>query len=336
MRIFWFFAVGLIVCAFTCGPLVTQALSRDQDWVVGDIPPDFPKLQPFDGEGEEQEIWGGSRSKWADLVALRIPGNDQAGEHLCSGVLLRGDTILTAAHCLCSESRSVTKAPFVATAESKDLTKLSAWREAADFELFPGWSCAAMGQVSDLAVVFLAPRFDRPPARFLQRINKADAKPFPKCRPTLAAKTWDQKIMKLSDLLIRQPSTTFNVAGFGLDENGRKGVPMEVTLSITSLACSGKKAHLRWCKPFREMILGADSRDRGTRDSCGGDSGGPAFWQAADGTRVLVGMVSRGVPPLIGEPSLSCGLGGIYTFVGIPDVSDWLRNIGVGPEDLCS
>ncbi|WP_390890193.1 trypsin-like serine protease [Rhizobium laguerreae] len=35
-------------------------------------------------------------------------------------------------------------------------------------------------------------------------------------------------------------------------------------------------------KAVREVILGADGRDRGVRDSCSGDSGGPAFSEASD------------------------------------------------------
>lgn len=335
MHILRFMILSLALAVFSWA-MRTQALSRDQAWVVGTVPSSFPKLVPFSGDPAEPEIIGGVPSKWADLVALRIPGHEPPKEYLCSGVLLRGDAILTAAHCLCPEGRSITKAPFVASAVAEDLTKLNAWREAADFEFFPGWSCSAMGRVSDLAVVFLVPRPNRALARPLERVNGANrARPFKKCRIGVNASSWSDRILYLSDVLRRPPSTQFGVAGFGLDGSGDKGVPLEVKVSITSLICTSRKAQLRWCKPFREMILGADSRDRGVRDSCGGDSGGPVYWEAPDGTRFLVGTVSRGVPPLLGERPLGCGLGGIYTHVGLPEVQAWLQTIGVGPESIC-
>jgi hypothetical protein len=327
--------VGLIFTTFTPGIPRAQGPFDDQRWIVGKVPPDFPALQPYGGTPEDHEIIGGHPSEWADLVALRIPTKDGIDDNLCSGVLLREDTILTAAHCLCWERNPIRRAPHVALSESKDLSKQSAWRETADFEFFPGWSCQAMGQVSDLAVVFLIPRLDRGLTNNLIRLNgtRASAPYRNKCRAS-GAMSWRDTVLELQNLLVKPPSA-LNVAGFGLDRNGKKGAPLEAKLSITSLACTGKEAHLRWCKPFREMILGGDRRDRGTRDSCGGDSGGPVFWQAPDGKRFLVGVVSRGVPPLLGEPALECGLGGIYTHIGLHDVTNWLQNIGVGPEDVC-
>lgn len=327
---------GLLFWTILAVLLSYSVNARDQDWIVSGVPASFPKLVPFDGESQEQEIWGGMQTRWADLMALRIPENAGENEHLCSGILLRSDAILTAAHCMCSQGQTIARAPFVASAAGAHLTKLSAWREAADYELFPGWSCAAMGHVSDLAVVFLTPRAGREPSRNLQRINGTKrTKPFGKCRPRFASKSWDENVLQLADMLAGPPPRTLSVGGFGLDEYGRKGSPLEVDLQVTSLACTSRATQLRWCRPFSEMILGAGSRDRGIRDSCGGDSGGPAYWESADGVRHLVGIVSRGVPPLPGEPRQSCGLGGIYTLVGRPRVTAWLKGIGVEPEDVC-
>jgi len=67
----------------------------------------------------------------------------------------------------------------------------------------------------------------------------------------------------------------------------------------------------------REFVAGAPFLDR---DSCNGDSGGPAYVRA-DGSWYLVGATSRATASTV-RP---CGDGGIYTRVSV--FEDWIRSI---------
>jgi hypothetical protein len=87
--------------------------------------------------------------------------------------------------------------------------------------------------------------------------------------------------------------------GFGEDEEKIVGVKREVTASLTAFNESG-----------REFRAGG-----GGKDTCLGDSGGPALVQLATGEWRLAGVISRG-----GD----CGLGGIYG-VPLPELC-WLRD----------
>ena len=87
--------------------------------------------------------------------------------------------------------------------------------------------------------------------------------------------------------------------GFGEDDDGTIGTKREVLASLTSFNESG-----------REFRAGG-----GGKDTCYGDSGGPALVQLASGHWRIAGVISRG-----GE----CGQGGIYG-VPMPELC-WLRD----------
>lgn len=84
------------------------------------------------------------------------------------------------------------------------------------------------------------------------------------------------------------PGTELELVGFGSDDDGVLGFKRRVLTPLTSLSPSGEDLH-----------AGGDGRD-----SCRGDSGGPALAQLDDGRMALVGVLSRGRE--------ECGLGGIY------------------------
>ena len=87
--------------------------------------------------------------------------------------------------------------------------------------------------------------------------------------------------------------------GYGEDEDKGLGTKREVEAALTSFNESG-----------REFRAGGDGRD-----TCLGDSGGPALVQLASGDWRLAGVVSRG-----GD----CGTGGVYG-VPLPELC-WLRD----------
>jgi secreted trypsin-like serine protease len=74
--------------------------------------------------------------------------------------------------------------------------------------------------------------------------------------------------------------------------------------------------------PDTEFVAGAPFLDR---DSCNGDSGGPAFVQFGR-KWYLAGATSRGTRTA--NPIRKCGDGGIYTRVGVFD--DWIRSVPGG------
>lgn len=105
---------------------------------------------------------------------------------------------------------------------------------------------------------------------------------------------------------------TVDLVGFGVSEPGSSdvdGVKRQVTTTITHF--SPQALQLR---------AGADGKD-----SCNGDSGGPAFVVGSSGP-LLAGVLSEGSDP--------CGAGGWY---GIPlAVASWLQSEGVyQPTEAC-
>ncbi len=87
--------------------------------------------------------------------------------------------------------------------------------------------------------------------------------------------------------------------GYGEDEDQQIGIKREVTASLTSFTESG-----------REFRAGGDGKD-----TCSGDSGGPALVRLGSGEVRLAGVLSRGG---------ACGGGGIYG-VPMPELC-WLRD----------
>lgn len=81
--------------------------------------------------------------------------------------------------------------------------------------------------------------------------------------------------------------TEVRIVGFGQDEEGNQGFKREVVAPIRSFSDSGA-----------EFLAGGDGKD-----SCNGDSGGPALLTLPNGDRKLLGILSRG---------FDCGEGGIY------------------------
>jgi V8-like Glu-specific endopeptidase len=98
---------------------------------------------------------------------------------------------------------------------------------------------------------------------------------------------------------VMQVGTELWFVGFGTDDDGTIGTKREVEATLTSFNETG-----------REFRAGG-----GGKDTCYGDSGGPALVQLASGQWRLAGVISRG-----GE----CGQGGIYG-VPLPELC-WLRD----------
>lgn len=118
-------------------------------------------------------------------------------------------------------------------------------------------------------------------------------KPFPE--PITDQDEWDE---------FMQVGQTVSLVGFGTDDSPASegfglGIKRIVETEITDLTVNG-----------RELRAGTDGKD-----SCGGDSGGPAMIRLEDGRWRVAGVLSRGTNP--------CGNGGYY---GVPyPALEWLQ-----------
>jgi Trypsin len=118
------------------------------------------------------------------------------------------------------------------------------------------------------------------------------------------------------------------IAGFGLNDRAVEkdiGLKMYADVPVYSAICGNGDLDAQvGCVPGREALL-IDWQYH-QRDTCRGDSGGPAFIRSRDNVRYfLVAVTSRAVDQ---SGEALCGPGGVYTLV-TPAVVAWLRSLGV-------
>jgi secreted trypsin-like serine protease len=112
------------------------------------------------------------------------------------------------------------------------------------------------------------------------------------------------------------------VVGYGNTNPGSTlgyGVRRKVDVAVATADCSHDEVKYG-CDPSLEMVAGAPFLDR---DSCNGDSGGPAYVEVG-GRWVLCGATSRATA----DSTRPCGDGGIY--VRIDKYIDWIKSVPGG------
>jgi secreted trypsin-like serine protease len=245
----------------------------------------------FGGESVGNRIWGGlPTSGFSSTVAI----SGLAGQ-LCTGTLISSRAVLTAQHCHCGGANAQVSFGSVFDPSKPGIKVLqSVPMKACDHQV---------SEAADVAVLVL------------------DRDADPSVTPAVLASS------RLID-----GAAVVRVVGFGKDQNGGYGRKNFVDVPMASPSCLGSvpasdgtrvpDASYYGCNAKFELVAGAPLLDK---DTCNGDSGGPAFVRGQDGNEYLAAATSRGV---ITPGSRPCGDGGIYVRVD-GDIRIWLEKQGV-------
>jgi len=259
------------------------------------------------------KIYGGAPvAAGAFPATVAISSGDDPYTPRCTGVLIKRDVVLTAAHCICGVVARPDGVPdahvyFGANprvADSGVFYRITAYRSAI--------ACSGTHlrdsnrENMDLAVLRLK--------------NGGNAKVTPAgYRPSAA---------------LIDGAVGYRVVGFGaIDQDAEvfDYAKREAAVLAVSNACRGRKddkpngtpdAEAYDCWPGAEIVAG----QRASPDACNGDSGGPLLVSpeggstASPSTRfILAGIVSRGVY----DSPRACGYGGVYERL-TPQATAWI------------
>jgi secreted trypsin-like serine protease len=121
----------------------------------------------------------------------------------------------------------------------------------------------------------------------------------------------------VADATAIEDAMSVRIVGFGnVDTEGSTGYGKCRMVDVPLAAADPKFG----ADPAMEFVAGAPFLDR---DSCNGDSGGPAYVQV-DGDWYLAGATSRATASAFRR----CGDGGVYT--SVPVFADWVRDVPGG------
>jgi len=209
----------------------------------------------------------------------------EAAGGLCTGTLVAPDLVLTAGHCL----TAVRNAEHITVRFGPNLRRDPAVSIGArDFGVHPELCTTCKTDIHDYGFVLIDGLYSDPEGLI---------------PPITSQDEWDETM---------RTGESVTLVGYGEDpdaesQRGSIGIKRKVTTTITQLSPEGL-----------EFFAGG-----GLRDSCEGDSGGPAFVQLSSGKWRLAGITSRGSSP--------CGDGGFY---GVPyPALAWLSE--ATPHNLC-
>jgi V8-like Glu-specific endopeptidase/uncharacterized protein YerC len=219
--------------------------------------------------------------------AVLIVGNNK----LCTGSLITGDYVITAAHCFCS---GVSKEIIVGTTlldyvyrSEVDIANSSSFIPCDDLN-------NDVSQVSkgDIALYKLRQRIDGVTTRRIANEQSLRA------------------------------AAAVRAVGFGKTQDAYFGAKFTVDIIIASYDCSEPSfasSGTYGCASGLEMVAAGMNRD-----TCSGDSGGPVYVLGQDINLYLAGVTSRSV-----DPHGGCGQGGIYVKLMRPEIYRWLVQQGV-------
>jgi hypothetical protein len=276
-------ALELAATVRQSGAPQTRSLARGRDAGIYADPRYQENVRTMvEGTGAHTRIFNGAPALTTEFPeVVAVLGNYQS----CSGVLIAPNVVLTAAHCHCLQINQWVifgnSAALPTPAEQTfEVAKSIAMRE-----------CSRPAHGTDVALLFLK-----------------------------RASTVSHAVLATSEML--RAATEITAVGFGQTEQDTSGEKRKVDIAIASSSCNGtingSSDETRYgCVKDREMVAGMAKLKK---DTCYGDSGGPAYVKSSGGKYLLAASTSRGVA----ISNTTCGDGGIYERL-TGSILDWIR-----------
>jgi hypothetical protein len=228
-------------------------------------------------------VWGGTTTSAYHYVVAVVGTRE-----ICSGVVLEGNVVLTAAHCFCNNTiREVHTGAAVFRGTSISVVGVP--------RTMSTDACDGGRGGTDVGLLYLPLATSLPSVRLATQSD-------------------------LASLSSRRPNV-LRLVGYGLTKDGGLGAKNYVDLPVASPDCAGSvslsagrvpDADYYGCLVNRELVAGAVGLDA---DACGGDSGAPLILEDG-GAAAVVAISSRSV-----SRRRSCGDGAVYSLCDTTVVS---------------
>lgn len=239
--------------------------------------------------------WGEPDTTHTNVGAMVVDFPDFGLLRLCSGTLIYPRVFLTAGHCTALvEDFGITEVWANFNEDALDFKKMKNVREVVEVITHPDYFWGPTSNPHDVGILIL----DKPPVRHLE-----------------LATIPDQGFLDELNEAGKLEGAKFTVVGYGATLEW----PPPLVNSVDNFRQSAQSEYQALLKSWLRMSQNQATGDGGT---CGGDSGGPAFWTQPDGTEILVGVTSWG--------DVNCVATGFNYRVDTADTLDFIADVIAG------